>query len=137
MKTSMTSVEIDLDIYKLIQGYRQSFEETDNDILRRLLNLPDIEAKAKEPENQQEEGINLRHRVFLPKGTLLRSRYKGKEYEGEVKYNKIWVLGKGYNGPSPAAGAITSTSVNGWRFWEVKWPFEDKWILLDHLKKKR
>jgi hypothetical protein len=68
--------------------------------------------------------MGTRHEQFL------RSRYKGKEYVAEVKNNKIWVQGKGHNAPSPAAGAITGSSVNGWRFWEVKRPFEIEWILL-------
>lgn len=39
----MRTTEIDLDVHRLIEGARRSFEETDNDILRRLL---EIEGRA-------------------------------------------------------------------------------------------
>ena len=41
----LKTIEIDIDVYKLIESERKDFEETQNDILRRLLNVDRIERK--------------------------------------------------------------------------------------------
>jgi len=125
------TIEIDLEIYKLIESERVSFEERETDILRRLLKLEKREA------NEQAEGmLNIGSGVALPNGTLLKCRHKGNEYEAPVKDGKIWVHGKGYTSPSGAAVALTDTSVNGWRFWKVKRPEDAEWISSLHLLRK-
>jgi hypothetical protein len=48
--------------------------------------------------------------------------YKNNKYEAEIQPNgklKLLHNGKEYDSPSLAATAITSTSVNGWVFWQV------------------
>lgn len=54
----------------------------------------------------------------IPNGTLLRTKYKGKGVEGEVRGGVIWIDGKAYDTPSFAARAVGHGSVNGWRVWE-------------------
>ncbi len=118
-----SSIEIDLEIYKLIQSKRQSFHESENDILRRLLKLPQRSAPA-----TQHGGLVIGNGVILPNGTLLRKRYKGDIYEVPVKDGKIWVHGKAFKSPSGAAVEITKSAVNGWRFWQVKRPDDVDWL---------
>ena len=65
-----TSIEIDLEIYKLIQSKRRSFHESENNILRRLLKLPQRSAPT-----AQQGGLNIGNGVILPNGTLLKKRY--------------------------------------------------------------
>jgi len=136
IRKNLTLIEIDIDVYKLIQAHRQSFGETDNDILRRLLSLPPKERPEPETGRREyAEGMSLRYGVILPNGTLLRCRHKGTEHKAEVNGNTIFLNGKRYTSPSSAAVAITGTSVNGWKFWEVNLHNEEGWILLDKLKK--
>lgn len=54
----------------------------------------------------------------IPNGTRLRTVYKGKSFEGEVRGGVIWIDGNGYDNPSFAARAVGHGSVNGWRVWE-------------------
>jgi hypothetical protein len=132
MKQSST-IEIDLEVYKLIESARVSFEESENSILRRLLNLKP--GKATEVTDTDNQGVNIGSGVTLPNETVLKKRFKGNLYEILVKDGKIWVNGKGYTSPSGSAIAITKTSVNGWCFWEVKRPDDIDFRLLDDLRK--
>ena len=54
----------------------------------------------------------------IPNGTRLRTTYKTKIFEGEVRGGVIWIDGNGYDNPSFAARAVGHGSVNGWRVWE-------------------
>ena len=131
MTKNTTSINIDLEIYRLIENKRESFDETQNEILRRLLGL----ASPVKPIIDS-GGISLRYSVFLPNGSRLKKVYKGKEYLAEVKDGYIWVNGKRYPSPSAAAVAVTGSPVNGWRWWEVKRPQDSEWISLDQLREK-
>ncbi len=45
-------------------------------------------------------------------------RYKGKDYQGFIERSgRVTVDGKPFESPSAAAMSITSSNVNGWRFW--------------------
>ena len=77
---------------------------------------------------------------YFPKGKMIYTTYKGKEY-------KAWVYGGGtiklipsgglFNSPSMAGIAITKKkTMNGWRFWK----YEDKsgkLVYIDQLRKKQ
>lgn len=129
VRTDTTSIEIDLDIYKLIQAERKSFDETDNEILRRLLKL-----RPREVSDLEEGGLHIGYGVFLPNGTLLKRKYKGVLYEAPVKEGKIWVKGKSFTSPSGAAVEVTGSAVNGWQFWAVQRPEEKTYPKLSALK---
>jgi hypothetical protein len=133
MKKSST-IEIDLDLYKLIEAERQSFDESENDILRRLLNLEQKQTPIVKHSGSQ--GVDIGSGVFLPDGTILKKRFKGNLYEFKVENGKIWVNGKGYTSASGAAVAVTGSSVNGWIFWKVKRPDDIDFRLLDDLRKR-
>lgn len=74
--------------------------------------------------------------VFFPDGTQFRATYKGRSYRAEIKLGE-WVDENGVRrqSPSEAAGAISATKVNGWRFWYAKRPADDEWVRLDELRK--
>jgi hypothetical protein len=129
VRTDTTTIEIDLEIYKLIQAERQSFDETNSEILRRLLKLG-----PREVSDSEEGGLNIGHGVFLPNGTLLKRKYKGVVYEAPVKEGKIWAKGKSFTSPSGAAVEVTGSAVNGWQFWAVKRPGEETLPTLSALK---
>jgi hypothetical protein len=72
--------------------------------------------------------------LWLPDGTQLRARYKQKLYSAEISGGQ-WIDDAGGEHPSPsaAASAITSTNVNGLRFWEAKRPTDNGWCRLEAL----
>lgn len=71
----------------------------------------------------------------FPEGTKFRATYKGRTYFAEVK-NGQWLGEDGIarSSPSEAAGAISGTNVNGWRFWHVQMPGDPAWQRMDELK---
>ena len=131
MTKNSKTIEIDLEIYRLIEINRSSFDETEADILRRLLDLPPL--KKQESEKR---GMSLRNGVVLPDGTLLRGTHNGAEHQAEVRGGWILLNGKRYKSPSGAATAIRGYSEDGWRFLKVKRPQDSEWILLDQLRNK-
>ena len=73
--------------------------------------------------------------VHFPEGTRFRATYKGQTYLAEIRDGR-WMGSDGIsrNSPSEAAGAISGTSVNGWKFWHVQMPGDPSWRRLDELK---
>ena len=110
----MTQIRIDLDVYKAIQQRLQSFNDTPNQVLRRIFEL---EVAEESPSTPQGEGLYVKG-VFMKNGLKLRKRFKGRMLEAVVEGNSIHYDGRRFNSPSGAAVYATETSVNGWRFWE-------------------
>ena len=110
----MTQIRIDLDVYKAIQQRLQSFNDTPNQVLRRIFEL---EVAEERPSTPQGEGLYVKE-VFLKNGLKMRKRFKGRTLEATVEGNSILYDGRKFNSPSGAAVYATGTSINGWRFWE-------------------
>lgn len=78
--------------------------------------------------------------VELPHGTELRMRYNGSMFTGVI-HNGGWIVeGRAYESPSAAAGGVAftsggeKTSLNGWRYWDVKRPSDATWIPINRLR---
>jgi len=153
------SIEVDFDVHKLIELERNSFEESPNEALRRLLKLPPIpqataamsaptatikSESAPQPAVQVNRTIGSRpwidSGVTLPHGTKLRMYYGRATFEGEV-VDGTWVVeGKSYDTPSGAACTLATTrkgkktSLNGWKYWEVRRPGETQWSLIEYVR---
>lgn len=140
-------IDIDFEVYKALTSMRRAEEHAYNDVLRELLSLPPREVKVVEAVGTavgtssavavglavKAQGLHSRG-LFLPEGTELRAIYKGSEYHAVVKNGIIDNhAGDTFASPSAAAGAITETTVNGWRFWEAKRPNDLNWYRLDQL----
>ncbi|HEX2811858.1 MAG TPA: hypothetical protein VHO04_04160 [Sphingopyxis sp.] len=143
-------IDIDFDVFKALTAHRASEEDSYNDVLRRLLGLSEIEATLVGLQDQlKPTGLdkvaaaltgNLIGawigNVFLPEGTKLRATYKGRTFRAEIT-NEVWTdeTGNIRQSPSEAAGAISGTNVNGWKFWYAKRPSDEDWHRLDELRK--
>lgn len=144
-------IEIDFDVFKALTILRQSEDDTYNDVLRRLLSIADsfpatedlqdllkpaaqsaVSALLGEPFHS---GVWMSN-VFFPNGTKFRATYKGKTYRAEIR-DDTWIDEHGFlrQSPSDAAGAVSGTKVNGWKFWYAKRPADDDWHRLDELRK--
>ena len=71
-------------------------------------------------------GQKAQARELPPVGTELVGRYRGQEVSARIVANDdhhgasaVECRGTRYRSLSAAARAVTGTSVNGWRFWQV------------------
>ena len=147
-------IEIDFDVFKALTTMRDSELDSYNSVIRRLLALPE------QAEVQSSEASRVMHaavgvplglgyasnategasgmwfgKTHFPDGTKLRATYKGQTYLAEIKNGK-WLDAMGIvrTSPSDAAGAISGTNVNGWKFWHAQVPPGTEWHRLDEFK---
>lgn len=128
-----TQIIIDLDVYKEIQKRLELFDESPNQVLRRVFGLPRIE---KEELMAATKGLYVKG-VHLKDGLNLRKKYKGNMLEAVVREGSILYNGKSFNSPSAAAIEATGTVVNGWRFWEFFDEISGTWKPLSFLRRWR
>lgn len=131
--SSMRTVDIDFDVHQKIELARTSFEETPNDVLRRLLGIgakaPSVKTATPESEGRAWSGKG----VTLPHGTELRMEYNGKVYTGRIEQGDWLVEGVRAKSPSDAACSVATTkdggrpSLNGWMYWHFKRPGDRTW----------
>lgn len=146
-------IEIDFDVYQALTLLRQNEEDSYSSVLRRILHLGTIESAQfkhlsesfcpKAPNflgellegNYGRKGAWLNN-VFFPEGTDFRATYKGQTFRARIE-KQAWVGADGIvrKSPSEAAGAISDTNVNGWKFWYAKRPSDNDWHRLDEFRK--
>lgn len=140
----MQQIEIDFEVFKALTALRQSETHTYNGVIRDLLGLKKTIARtmsdaigpvANTIEPSEKSGFVASGR-FLPDGTTLRARYKGRTYYASI-HNGKWMDEDSatYQSASSAARAITQNNVNGLAFWEAKRPSDTTWTKLIGLPK--
>lgn len=146
-------IDVDFDVFQALTQLRRNEEDSCGDVVRRLLMVAEhVPATADVGDQVRNRPLNVLMKlkvgaevsgagawignVFFPEGTQFRATYKGRSYRAEIKQGE-WIDENGVRrqSPSEAAGAISSTKVNGWRFWYSKRPGDDEWIRLDELRK--
>ena len=133
------TIEIDFDIHKMIEAERQGFNEPEFQALRRLLGLPE---KAQDKAAASLGRPFVQDGVTVPHGALARMKYlRGSQvYEGQFLDGHLVVNGRSFTSLSAAAGALAVTkdgaqpSLNGWNYWEAKFPGERNWKKLKDLR---
>lgn len=136
--TEFRTIEIDFDIHKLIEAERQSFSESPNAVLRRLLGIttPEPSRSGKDSQGKSWAGDG----VALPHGTDIRMSYNGRLHEGQIR-DGMWVIGeKSFSSPSGAASGVAVTKsgkmtrLDGWTYWEVRLPGQVAWTPIRNLR---
>ena len=80
--SELRTIEIDFDVHQMIEMERQSFMESPNDVLRRLLKIGERSSGNSVPVS---EGRSWSGKgVTLPHGTELRMEYRGRQYSGVI-----------------------------------------------------
>ena len=141
-------IEVDFEVWQALTAKLQNERDNYNEAIRRLLNLPATEVSPgfgeidtpglpdtlPLPGSSTVSGAWFSN-VFFPDGTLFRATYKGRTHRAKIQ-GAQWVdeFGNIRTSPSDAAGAISRTNVNGWRFWYVRRPFDEDWARMDALK---
>lgn len=130
----MKTIEIDWDIHKTIEAERRGFDEPPYVALRRLLSLPD--QGKQEVSKTMENGLPWSEDgVILPHGSEIRMSYQyGKQnFFGRVSNGMLVVDGESYATLSQAACSLATTraggktNLNGWNYWEARFPKESDW----------
>jgi len=125
------NIEIDFDVFKALTNLRPSENVSYNDVIRTLLNLPN----KKTTENTKPKGDPwITKGILIPHGTEFRAFHKGEKYSAEVNNGALVFNEKRFHSPSAAAIEITKNSINGWKFWECKFPGEMEWKGIDGLR---
>jgi hypothetical protein len=136
-------IEVDVEVFRFLEGRRASFSQTHNDILRELAGLKPVSSLAPNATNAApDQGDWSWKGVTLPNGTKLRMSYNGQTHVGEITQGAWHVGGAIYRTPSAAAGGVARSrkgarvSLDGWGYWEVKKPDSDRWVQIDKLRKR-
>lgn len=138
------TLEVDFDVYKALFAKRANESVTENDVLRELLGLPykPLTAPTGGPTEPQPAPADptpsedwIVKNVRFPNGTDFRAKHKGQTFSGRVSGGALVVEGKAYDSPSAAAIAITGNSVNGWQFWECRFPGKATWQQIKGLRR--
>ncbi len=128
------NIEIDFDVFKELTSRRAIESISYNDVLRDILGLKPLnEPELKSDVAVLKQGWTSKG-VTFPEGTEFRAEYKGQTIVGRVESGLMVVNGKRFDSPSSAAGSITDNSVNGWTFWECRFPGDVTWRLIKSLR---
>jgi hypothetical protein len=125
----MPTIEIDFEVFKQLTARRDTESVTYNDVIRSLLEMPSEARPA-----SKDSAVWIYKGIRFPLGTKFRARYKGEVHFGAVDRDGLVIEGKRAANPSEAARLITQTNVNGWAFWECRFPEETRWKLLKSLQ---
>lgn len=131
----MTTINIDFDVFKALTLRRASEDVSYNDVLREVLGLGPKKGSASPAPATPGAGEWVSKGVRFPGGTEFRATYKGQTALGRVEAGALVVNGKRFESPSAAAVAITGNPVNGWTFWECRFPGKSSWQMLKSLRK--
>lgn len=130
----MHPIEVDFEVYKQLTVRRATEQVTYNDVIRELLGLkkgalPSFTSLGA-PADQDWTTKGVR----FPVGTVFRAEYKGKQFAATVEDGALVLSGKRFLSPSAAAVSITRSPVNGWVFWECRFPGQSTWKLIKSLR---
>lgn len=128
----MEKIEVDFEVWQILTSKRFNEQDSYNDVLRRLLELPPIK-KQNQPKIPTGKPWIIKG-IEIPEGTEFRTLYKGNYYYGKVENGYLVVDGINFSSPSSAAKHITKNSVNGWIFWECKLPGNDEFQIMSSLR---
>ena len=132
--SDLRTIEIDFGVHKLIEMQRQSFMETPNDVLRRLLKIGERSPGHSTPLRGGRPWLGKG--VTLPHGTELRMAYNGRQYSGFIENGRWLVEGKSFASPSAAASGVAvtksgkHTSLDGWIYWHFRRATDADWVSL-------
>lgn len=129
---TLPDIFVDFEVFKALTALRRDEKDTESDVIRRLLQGAD--PKSSVPIRSPGQKAWISKGVVFPVGTELRARYKGEPFTAKVEPRGVRVQGQLRPNLSLAAKVITGTSVNGWAFWEVRFPNQSHWTLAKSLR---
>lgn len=116
----MRQIEVSVEVFAAIWAARNDGENSENDVLRRILGLPATAPASTLPSHQEETGFrDARFRVELPEGFEIYRVYKGREIRARASKGKLELIGSGLLFPSfnQLSRAATGNIENAWKNW--------------------
>lgn len=127
----MPEIEIDDEVFALLQRQAEPFVDTPNDVLRRLVGL-DVDAPNGNTPNKPRPVKRYRNRkrgdlmTLIETGAievddlLIYRKRTGEEFRGTVT-NDGWIEANGttFYSPSGALKSLVGYEINGWKHWTV------------------
>lgn len=123
----MPTIEIDFEVFKQLTLRRETESMSCNDVIRSLLRLPSAGDAGAAAPSMTSEDVWIYKGVRFPVTTEFRARYKGQTHLGKVDREGILFGASRATSPSDAARLVTHNNVNGWNFWECRFPGESRW----------
>jgi hypothetical protein len=133
-------IDVSFERWKQLTSLLKDENDSYDALIGRLLNAgSDFSSSGSRPEFREAASRTsgaVYKGVFLPDGTDLRAKYKGKLYYATISDGQWTDLATGEirSSPSQAAYSITGGNVNGWLFWLVKRPEDANWQSLNRLR---
>jgi len=134
------TIEIDFDVHKRIEAERESFSETPNGVLRRLLGMDRGSASSAAPAPLTDGRPWTGKGVLLPHGTQVRMDYNGQALSGRIEDGRWAIEGQYFTSPSSAASELCrtksgrKTSLDGWKYWLARRSGDDKWTPISEMR---
>ncbi|HCL67429.1 MAG TPA: hypothetical protein DIC56_21850 [Rhizobium sp.] len=116
----MRQIEVSTDVFAAIWAARKDGENSEDDVLRRILGLQAKTPATPLPSTQEEAGFkDARFRVELPEGFEIFRVYKGQEIRARASKGKLELIGSGLLFPSfnQLSRAATGNIENAWKNW--------------------
>jgi hypothetical protein len=113
----MRSIQVSTDTYAAIWGARRAGEDTEDEILRRILQVKSVLPVASPPAKIG--FADPRFGIKLPEGFEIFRTYKGVAFQAKALGGK-WVLdatGKSYPSLNQLSRAVTGKIENAWQNW--------------------
>ncbi len=135
----MRTIQIGIEVHKSIEAERRALDESENDILMRLLKIP----APPKPVQEQLQSLGrswVKDGVDLPSGSVVRVVYSGQTLEGVIEDGRWLVNGQLYDSPSMAlihnvtTAQGNKTNLNGWNHWTVKRPQDSRYRRISELR---
>ncbi len=125
----MHRLNVSRDVLSGIRAHRQGSDETEDQVLRRLLNLP---AAPTMPEPGDETGgprsrpgfRDATYGILFPEGFEISRTYKGRPFGAHVSGGR-WLLdadGRLYDSFNQLSQAVIDGNENAWMFWFYQGP---------------
>lgn len=132
----MHTIEIDFEVFKALTVRRETEATTYNKVIRDILKLGAGSTEHVLTQAPSSSSVQdwICKGVRFPVGTEFRANYKGGVHYAKVEGGSLVVDGKSVASPSDAAKIVTNTNVNGWTFWECRFPGESRWKLIKGLR---
>src|SRR5258705_3300249 len=119
----MRSIQISLDVFQAIWTARKNSEQSEDEILRRLLKLP---GTPKQPERDFVTQVGFhdpRYGVEIPPGFEIHRNYQGTKYTAQAIQGLWHMRGTGYPSLNELNKTIVGGAENAWKAWHY---FDEK-----------
>ena len=116
----MKEIRVSTEVYAAIWRNFHQGDATEDDILRRCLNVQEPRGAEKIRANLGDGFQDARNGVHFAEGFIIFRLFKGFKYEA-VATEGSWQLksdGRTFNSLNRLTWAVTDNSVNAWEFWK-------------------